>query len=163
MDSKSDTHASRRSRCHKPVQFLAFPLFNINCGDSVANITVEWFFVRNMGCTFLTTIKSDNRDIKGGIGLVKDDLRAAIHGEILLSNFLHDRIAQMKSDQPRILISILLINILACRPVMTIGWQEILIVIIILALLLGPTLYRTYRRWDEFQNWKEKRKSKNKE
>jgi uncharacterized membrane protein len=69
----------------------------------------------------------------------------------------------MKSNLFRILISVLVVVILACRPVMTIGWQEILIIIIILAVLLGPTLFRIYRRWDEFQRWKNNRDSEKKD
>jgi len=37
---------------------------------------------------------------------------------------------------------------------MTIGWQEIAILMVILAVFLGPALFRLYRRWDEFQAWK---------
>jgi hypothetical protein len=43
---------------------------------------------------------------------------------------------------------------LACRPIMTIGWQEILILIVILGVLVGPALFRLYNRWDEFQRWR---------
>jgi hypothetical protein len=51
----------------------------------------------------------------------------------------------------------LVIGILACRPVVTVGWQEIAILTVILAVLLGPALFRIYRRWDEFQRWKDNR------
>jgi Sec-independent protein translocase protein TatA len=40
---------------------------------------------------------------------------------------------------------------------MTIGWQEILILVVVIAVLIGPALFRLYRRWDEFQNWKDNR------
>ncbi|MBT3390808.1 MAG: hypothetical protein HN413_10385 [Chloroflexi bacterium] len=39
----------------------------------------------------------------------------------------------------------------ACRPVLTIGWSEIAIVIVLVVVLVGPMLFRLYRRWDEFQ------------
>jgi hypothetical protein len=51
------------------------------------------------------------------------------------------------------LIAVLL-STLACRPVITIGWQEIGIFIILLLVLLGPPLYRLYKRYQEFQSWK---------
>jgi hypothetical protein len=53
------------------------------------------------------------------------------------------------------LIAILL-STLACRPVITIGWQEIAIFIILLLFLLGPPLYRLYKRYQEYQSWKTK-------
>jgi len=53
-----------------------------------------------------------------------------------------------------LLLSILLLSALACRPVITIGWQEIGILVLLLLVLLGPPLYRLFKRFDEFQNWK---------
>ena len=50
--------------------------------------------------------------------------------------------------------AILLISSLACRPIITIGWQEIGILLIILVALLGPSLFKFYKRFDEFKNWK---------
>jgi len=49
---------------------------------------------------------------------------------------------------------------LACRPVMTIGWQEMLILIVILGILIGPALFRLYKRWDEFQRWRSRDQDK---
>lgn len=69
---------------------------------------------------------------------------------------LHVTIPLMKH---RLFVAVLLISTLACRPVLTIGWTEILIILGLLALLLGPALYKIYQRINEFQNWK---KSKNK-
>jgi hypothetical protein len=46
---------------------------------------------------------------------------------------------------------------LACRPVLTIGWGEIGIIVVLLLVLLGPVLFKLYKRFDEFQNWKAKR------
>jgi hypothetical protein len=51
----------------------------------------------------------------------------------------------------------LLLSTVACRPVITIGWQEIGILVVLLLILLGPPLYRLFKRYDEFQNWKSKR------
>ena len=47
---------------------------------------------------------------------------------------------------------LLLIN-LGCRPVITVGWQEIGILLILLLILAGPMLFRFYKRINEFQNW----------
>jgi hypothetical protein len=35
---------------------------------------------------------------------------------------------------------------LACRPVIAIGWEELLLLILLFAFLLGPPLYRFIRR-----------------
>lgn len=56
---------------------------------------------------------------------------------------------------------LLLIN-LGCRPVITIGWQEIGILLILMLILLGPMLFRFYKRVNEYQNWN-KRKEKTQE
>jgi hypothetical protein len=48
----------------------------------------------------------------------------------------------------------LLIFTNACRPVLTIGWGEILILVILIVILLGPALFGFYRKIDEFRNWK---------
>ena len=55
----------------------------------------------------------------------------------------------------------LFLSSLACRPVMTIGWQEIGILALLLVVLLGPALFKLYKRLDEFQHWKSQ-KDKNK-
>ncbi|MBM3143630.1 MAG: hypothetical protein FJ010_01415 [Chloroflexi bacterium] len=57
----------------------------------------------------------------------------------------------------RSLIAALLTVSLACRPVLTIGWGEIAILIVLLATLIGPALVRLYRRWDEFSRWRGKK------
>jgi len=36
-------------------------------------------------------------------------------------------------------------SLMACRPVVTVGWGEILILIVVVALALGPILYRVFR------------------
>jgi hypothetical protein len=56
-----------------------------------------------------------------------------------------------------LLLTTVLFSSLACRPVITIGWQEIGILILLLLVLLGPPLFRLYKRFDEFQNWKAKK------
>jgi len=59
----------------------------------------------------------------------------------------------------RLLIATLLTTSLACRPVLTIGWTEILIIAGLFVLLLGPALFKLFQRINQFQNWK---KSKDK-
>jgi hypothetical protein len=54
-------------------------------------------------------------------------------------------------------LTTLLLSTLACRPIITIGWQEIGIFVVLLLILLGPPLYRLYKRFDEFQSWKAKK------
>lgn len=54
-------------------------------------------------------------------------------------------------------LGILLLANLACRPVLTIGWQEIGILVLLLAFTLGPALFRLARRWEEFSTWKDKK------
>jgi hypothetical protein len=46
---------------------------------------------------------------------------------------------------------ILLLALLACRPVMAIGWEELLAIALIIAFLLGPVLFRLARAWVKFQ------------
>jgi hypothetical protein len=55
-------------------------------------------------------------------------------------------------------LTTVLLSTLACRPIITIGWQEIGILILLLLVLLGPALFRLYKRFDEFQNWKAKKR-----
>jgi len=53
-------------------------------------------------------------------------------------------------------ISILLLNTLACEPVIAIGWKEILFVVILLAFLFGPPVYRLIRRIENSLKQKDK-------
>lgn len=53
-----------------------------------------------------------------------------------------------------VLISVLLLTTLACRPTLTIGWGEVLMLGIIIAVLLGPFILRVIRFWDEFRRRK---------
>jgi len=53
---------------------------------------------------------------------------------------------------------VLILSTLACRPVLTISWNEFLIVSLLFAVLLGPSLYRFARRVEEFLKSKEKNK-----
>jgi hypothetical protein len=42
-----------------------------------------------------------------------------------------------------------LLVILACQPVIAIGWREILFITILAALLIGPPVYRFFRRLEK--------------
>jgi len=53
-------------------------------------------------------------------------------------------------------ISILLLSTLACEPVIAIGWKEILFVVILLAFLFGPPVYRLIRRIENSLKQKDK-------
>ena len=39
----------------------------------------------------------------------------------------------------------LVISLIACRPVMTIGWGEIAIILVIALIVVGPMLWRVFR------------------
>jgi len=58
------------------------------------------------------------------------------------------------------LIGVLLLSTMACRPVISVGWQEILIIGILFVLLLAFPLYRFYKKVVEFQSRSELTKSK---
>lgn len=51
--------------------------------------------------------------------------------------------------------SILSLGVLACRPVLAIGWGEFLILAIAIALLIGPPLYRLFREFEKSQRRKD--------
>jgi hypothetical protein len=50
----------------------------------------------------------------------------------------------------------LLLSSLACQPVIAIGRNEFLIVLLIIVVLLGPPLYRLARRVEEFLKHRKK-------
>jgi hypothetical protein len=58
----------------------------------------------------------------------------------------------------KILYSLLIFVTFACRPVIAIGWNEFLFLSVLIAVLLGPPLYKFLRRTEEF--WKRKQKDK---
>jgi hypothetical protein len=74
---------------------------------------------------------------------------------------------QMKNPEIKQLLFLLLAVVsssLACSPIITVGWGEIAILVVLLLVLLGPVLFKLYKRFDEFQTWKaEKAKTKEKE
>ena len=48
-------------------------------------------------------------------------------------------------------LSLLAVSLLACEPVLAVGWPEILIISGLVVFLLGPPLYKLYRRWEKFK------------
>lgn len=56
--------------------------------------------------------------------------------------------------------SILLASLMACRPIIAIGWTEIIIIVILVAILMGPLLFRLYRFIDRVQKASKEEKKK---
>ena len=44
---------------------------------------------------------------------------------------------------------ILVLSALACRPVIAIGWEEFLFLFIVIAILIGPPVYRFIRKLEK--------------
>jgi hypothetical protein len=57
----------------------------------------------------------------------------------------------MKHTSIFLAILSLALTMLACQPVIAIGWEELLVLIILIAFLLGPTLFKLYRFLDKIQ------------
>jgi hypothetical protein len=55
---------------------------------------------------------------------------------------------------------VLLFGLLACRPVFAIGWTEIIIIVILVIVLMGPLLFRMYRFIDRIQRAREDEEKK---
>jgi hypothetical protein len=53
-------------------------------------------------------------------------------------------------------LSALLLATLACRPIITIGWEELLFLVFLIILLIGPPIYRFLRRLEKYRRKKEK-------
>ncbi len=54
----------------------------------------------------------------------------------------------------------LLLNLLACRPMIAIGWPELIILVILIAILLGPLMFKMYRLLDKIQKASRNEKKK---
>jgi hypothetical protein len=59
-------------------------------------------------------------------------------------------------------IATLLLAGLACRPVFAIGWSELLILLVIIAVLLGPLMLRVYRTLEALRKNQDKPENKKK-
>lgn len=57
---------------------------------------------------------------------------------------------------------ILLLSVLACRPVFAIGWTELLILFILILVLLWPFLLRVYRAFSKIRKIEETEDEKKK-
>ena len=57
----------------------------------------------------------------------------------------------MKSYKYRLLLFLtaLMLSVLACRPVLAIGWPELIILVVLIGILLGPLIFRLYRFLDK--------------
>jgi hypothetical protein len=42
-------------------------------------------------------------------------------------------------------VALLSMSVLACRPVITVGWSEVAVLFVIAAIIVGPLLFRLYR------------------
>jgi hypothetical protein len=51
-------------------------------------------------------------------------------------------------------IFLLTLGSLACKPVFAIGWNELLFLFLLMAWLIGPPLYKFFRRLEEFRKHK---------
>ena len=57
-------------------------------------------------------------------------------------------------------VALLSLSVLACRPVITVGWSEIAILFVIVIVIAGPLLFRLYRVLARFQKSEEREKRK---
>jgi len=56
----------------------------------------------------------------------------------------------LKSISPKLVgLSALLLSLLSCRPIIAIGWPELIILVILISILLGPLMFRLYRFLDK--------------
>ncbi len=46
---------------------------------------------------------------------------------------------------------VLLASLLSCRPVFAIGWTELVILLVLITILLGPVLLKVYRALDKIR------------
>ena len=57
---------------------------------------------------------------------------------------------------------VLLLSLLSCEPVFAIGWPELLILVILIFVLLGPLMFRVYRFLDKVRRVSEAEEKKKK-
>jgi uncharacterized membrane protein (Fun14 family) len=55
-------------------------------------------------------------------------------------------------------VALLSLSVLACRPVVTVGWSEIAILFVVVLFIAGPLLFRLYRILARFQKSEEREK-----
>ena len=59
--------------------------------------------------------------------------------------------SKMERISTFIAVSALFLAALSCRPVIAIGWPELIILTLLIAILLGPVIFRLYRFLDKVQ------------
>lgn len=52
----------------------------------------------------------------------------------------------------RIIACAMLLSLLACRPVLAIGWEEIVLLLLLVGIMFGPSLARLYRFWQRMKD-----------
>ena len=57
----------------------------------------------------------------------------------------------MKRFSPIIAILAICLALLSCEPVFAIGWPEMVTLVVIIVILLGPLMFRIYRFLDKIQ------------
>ena len=55
-------------------------------------------------------------------------------------------------------LGVLTLGILACEPVVAIGWREVFFIFLLMSFLFGPPLYRFLRRLENFHRNRQKKK-----
>lgn len=51
----------------------------------------------------------------------------------------------------------ILVSTLACKPLFAVGWQELLLIVLLVAFLIGPVIFKLARMWIAFQESLKKR------
>jgi hypothetical protein len=67
----------------------------------------------------------------------------------------------MPSKKTKTLVTalcVLTLGILACEPVVAIGWREVFFIFLLMSFLFGPPLYRFLRRLENFHRNRQKKK-----
>ncbi len=52
----------------------------------------------------------------------------------------------------------LVLSTLACEPVFVVGWQELALIVALVAFLIGPLIFRAARAWFRFQDSRKDKK-----
>jgi len=65
-----------------------------------------------------------------------------------------------KTKSVSLSLVVVFLSLLSCRPIIAIGWTEIIIIVVLVAILLGPLLFRIYRFIDRVQRASKDEKKK---
>ena len=58
---------------------------------------------------------------------------------------------EMKRYPILVAILALCLALLSCRPIIAIGWPELIVLILLIAILMGPLIFRLYQFLDKVQ------------